>query len=148
VSSILRHGDERVPALHSNGGCWRDVTACRVRVISLFRRPCSVAVARVAEAFRFPACIGQDTYRGRVCECPVVNGVRYDGDCKAVRFALNNGGCWSETFSACSVTTSSSLAAYFAIDGRTLLASSAHPASLIKGKRVDGVPWRRPQMRR
>ena len=40
--------------LHRNGGCWRDeatnVTACR------------------------------DTYRGRVCECPVVNGVRYDGD--------------------------------------------------------------------
>lgn len=22
----------------------------------------------------------QDTYRGRVCECPVVNGVRYEGD--------------------------------------------------------------------
>ena len=22
----------------------------------------------------------QDTYRGRVCECPVVNGVQYDGD--------------------------------------------------------------------
>jgi hypothetical protein len=50
-----------------------------------------------------------------VCECPVVNGVRYEGDgytdCKAVgpgRCALNNGGCWSETrghrtFSACSV---------------------------------------------
>ncbi|KAG2607797.1 hypothetical protein PVAP13_4NG273100 [Panicum virgatum] len=76
--------------LHRNGGCWRDeatnVTACR------------------------------DTYRGRVCECPVVNGVRYEGDgytdCQAVgpgRCALNNGGCWSETrghqtFSACSET--------------------------------------------
>ncbi|KAM0915178.1 hypothetical protein ACQ4PT_011069 [Festuca glaucescens] len=74
--------------LHRNGGCWRDqatnVTACR------------------------------DTYRGRVCECPVVNGVQYEGDgythCKAVgpgRCALNHGGCWSETrgertFSACS----------------------------------------------
>lgn len=77
--------------LRRNGGCWRDeatnVTACR------------------------------DTYRGRVCECPVVNGVRYEGDgytdCQAVgpgRCALNNGGCWSETigshtFSACSVRT-------------------------------------------
>ncbi|GJN39044.1 hypothetical protein PR202_gb28138 [Eleusine coracana subsp. coracana] len=76
--------------LRRNGGCWRDastnVTACR------------------------------DTYRGRVCECPVMNGVRYEGDgytdCKAVgpgRCALNNGGCWSETrggqtFSACSET--------------------------------------------
>lgn len=76
--------------LHRNGGCWRD------------------------EATNATAC--RDTYRGRVCECPVVNGVRYDGDgythCKAVgpgRCALNHGGCWAETkgertFSACSDT--------------------------------------------
>ncbi|XP_020103412.1 vacuolar-sorting receptor 7-like [Ananas comosus] len=73
--------------LRSNGGCWQDehlnVTACR------------------------------DTFRGRVCECPAVNGVQYQGDgytsCKTVgpgRCAMNNGGCWSETrdgqtFSAC-----------------------------------------------
>ncbi|PKI70952.1 hypothetical protein CRG98_008685 [Punica granatum] len=72
-----------------NGGCWGDVksnvTACK------------------------------DTFRGRVCECPVVDGIQYRGDgytsCEAVgpgRCAINNGGCWLETlsgrtFSACSV---------------------------------------------
>ncbi|WVZ87063.1 hypothetical protein U9M48_033758 [Paspalum notatum var. saurae] len=74
--------------LDNNGGCWRDdktnVTACK------------------------------DTYRGRICQCPVVDGVQYVGDgytdCKAVgpgRCAMDNGGCWKETrqgqtFSACS----------------------------------------------
>ncbi|KAJ4838721.1 Vacuolar-sorting receptor 6 [Turnera subulata] len=74
--------------LDRNGGCWQDrqsnVTACR------------------------------DTFRGRVCECPLVKGVQYSGDgytsCTAYgpgRCAINNGGCWSETknglsFSACS----------------------------------------------
>ncbi|XP_062160816.1 vacuolar-sorting receptor 6-like [Alnus glutinosa] len=71
-----------------NGGCWQDIksniTACK------------------------------DTFRGRVCECPAVNGVQYKGDgytsCVAygpARCSINNGGCWSEsrdgvTFSACS----------------------------------------------
>ncbi|XP_041023146.1 vacuolar-sorting receptor 6-like [Juglans microcarpa x Juglans regia] len=71
-----------------NGGCWRDtlsnVTACK------------------------------DTFRGRVCKCPVVNGVQYQGDgytsCTpfgSARCSINNGGCWSEVrdglaFSACS----------------------------------------------
>ncbi|KAJ6705269.1 RING FINGER AND PROTEASE ASSOCIATED DOMAIN-CONTAINING [Salix purpurea] len=74
--------------LERNGGCWQDkesnTTACK------------------------------DTFRGRVCECPVVNGVQYEGDgylsCRAIgpgRCEVNNGGCWSETrhglsFSACS----------------------------------------------
>lgn len=64
--------------LENNGGCWRDshsnITACK------------------------------DTYRGRVCQCPVLNGVQYKGDgykfCEAVgpgRCMINNGGCWSET---------------------------------------------------
>ncbi|KAL2340140.1 hypothetical protein Fmac_008080 [Flemingia macrophylla] len=56
----------------------------------------------------------QDTFRGRVCECPIVNGVQYKGDgyttCEAfgpARCSINHGGCWSETrkgvtFSACS----------------------------------------------
>ncbi|KAF0904884.1 hypothetical protein E2562_038609 [Oryza meyeriana var. granulata] len=86
----LSNDIETNECLHRNGGCWRDektnVTACR------------------------------DTYRGRVCECPVVNGVQYEGDgyigCKAVgpgRCTVDNGGCWSETrghqtFSACSDT--------------------------------------------
>ncbi|XP_077253450.1 vacuolar-sorting receptor 6-like [Tasmannia lanceolata] len=74
--------------LERNGGCWRDsrsnISACK------------------------------DTFRGRVCECPVVNGVQYHGDgyksCQAIgpaRCMVDNGGCWSEnregqTFSACS----------------------------------------------
>ncbi|KAL8159110.1 hypothetical protein V2J09_000647 [Rumex salicifolius] len=75
--------------LKDNGGCWQDVTT------------------------NITAC--KDTYRGRVCECPLVNGVQYKGDgynsCKAVgpgRCSINNDGCWSlknddgKTFSACS----------------------------------------------
>ncbi|WCJ33268.1 VACUOLAR SORTING RECEPTOR 6 [Euphorbia peplus] len=74
--------------LERNGGCWEDkhsnVTACK------------------------------DTFRGRVCECPVVNGIQYMGDgyssCEAfgsARCSISNGGCWSEerdglSFSACS----------------------------------------------
>ncbi|KAI3965994.1 hypothetical protein MKX01_010951 [Papaver californicum] len=73
--------------LENNGGCWRDprsnVSACK------------------------------DTFRGRICQCPVVNGVQYRGDgyrsCEGVgpaRCTVNNGGCWSEsrnglTVSAC-----------------------------------------------
>eukprot|EP00243_Klebsormidium_subtile_P000648 TRINITY_DN110_c0_g1_i1.p1 TRINITY_DN110_c0_g1~~TRINITY_DN110_c0_g1_i1.p1 ORF type:complete len:634 (-),score=210.48 TRINITY_DN110_c0_g1_i1:256-2157(-) len=62
--------------LDNNGGCWQDtklnVTACK------------------------------DTFRGRVCECPVVNGVTFAGDgythCAPSgvgKCSLNNGGCWS-----------------------------------------------------
>nr|GMD43257.1 vacuolar-sorting receptor 1-like isoform X1 [Ipomoea batatas] len=73
--------------LENNGGCWKDtsanITACR------------------------------DTFRGRVCECPTVQGVRFVGDgythCEAsgaLRCAVNNGGCWKHTkdgitYSAC-----------------------------------------------
>ncbi|PKA49793.1 Vacuolar-sorting receptor 3 [Apostasia shenzhenica] len=73
--------------LNKNGGCWQDkasnITACK------------------------------DTFRGRVCECPLFNGVQFKGDgynhCEAVgpgRCRINNGGCWQEnheghTFSAC-----------------------------------------------
>lgn len=74
--------------LENNGGCWLDtannVTACK------------------------------DTFRGRVCECPIVRGVKFVGDgythCEASgigRCEINNGGCWQETkdgktISACS----------------------------------------------
>ncbi|KAL5731275.1 Vacuolar-sorting receptor 7 [Ranunculus cassubicifolius] len=85
---ICLNGDlETNECLEGNGGCWMDslanVTAC------------------------------QDTFRGRICQCPVVNGVQFRGDgyvsCEAVgpaRCTMNNGGCWSETrngesFSAC-----------------------------------------------
>ncbi|KAI8559521.1 hypothetical protein RHMOL_Rhmol04G0179900 [Rhododendron molle] len=75
--------------LQNNGGCWQDkasnITACR------------------------------DTFRGRVCECPIVQGVKFFGDgythCEAsgaLRCGLNNGGCWKKTqegrtYSACIV---------------------------------------------
>lgn len=73
--------------LENNGGCWQDkaanITACR------------------------------DTFRGRVCECPIVEGVKFVGDgyshCEAtgaLRCEINNGGCWNKTqdgrtYSAC-----------------------------------------------
>ncbi|KAH9608087.1 hypothetical protein KSS87_014650 [Heliosperma pusillum] len=73
--------------LDNNGGCWQDkaanVTACK------------------------------DTFRGRVCECPLANGVQFQGDgynsCKPNgpgKCKINHGGCWHETrlgqsFSAC-----------------------------------------------
>ncbi|KAG5105470.1 hypothetical protein JHK82_042445 [Glycine max] len=53
--SVCLSGDvETNECLERNGGCWQDkhanITACK------------------------------DTFRGRVCECPVVNGVQYKGD--------------------------------------------------------------------
>ncbi|XP_074572772.1 vacuolar-sorting receptor 1-like [Curcuma longa] len=73
--------------LENNGGCWKDkdssITACK------------------------------DTFRGRLCECPVVKGVKFVGDgythCEASgsgRCEINNGGCWKKehegrTYSAC-----------------------------------------------
>lgn len=73
--------------LENNGGCWKD------------------------KAANISAC--KDTFRGRVCECPIVQGVKFTGDgythCEAsgaLRCEINNGGCWKETrngktFSAC-----------------------------------------------
>ncbi|XP_052210617.1 vacuolar-sorting receptor 3-like isoform X2 [Diospyros lotus] len=64
--------------LDNNGGCWQDkaanITACK------------------------------DTFRGRVCECPLVDGVQFKGDgytnCQASgiwRCKIHDGGCWHET---------------------------------------------------
>lgn len=73
--------------LDNNGGCWQD------------------------KAANLTAC--KDTFRGRVCECPLVDGVQFKGDgytaCEASgpgRCKINNGDCWHEsrdgrTFSAC-----------------------------------------------
>ncbi|KAG6581527.1 Vacuolar-sorting receptor 6, partial [Cucurbita argyrosperma subsp. sororia] len=74
--------------LERNGGCWQltqqNITACK------------------------------DTFRGRVCECPVVNGVQYKGDgytsCEAygpARCTIDNGGCWSETKNGLTATACS-----------------------------------------
>jgi hypothetical protein len=60
----------------NNGGCWErgSVTACK------------------------------DTFRGRVCQCPLIDGVQFEGDgythCEAhgpERCKVDNGGCWEET---------------------------------------------------
>ncbi|KAF5824217.1 putative EGF-like calcium-binding domain, PA domain-containing protein [Helianthus annuus] len=71
----LSYEIETNECLVDNGGCWSDkvtnITACK------------------------------DTFRGKVCECPVVNGVKFVGDgythCEAsaaLRCQVNNGGCW------------------------------------------------------
>ncbi|KAE8669689.1 Vacuolar-sorting receptor 1 [Hibiscus syriacus] len=86
--AICLTGDlETNECLENNGGCWQDkaanLTACR------------------------------DTFRGRVCECPLVNDVQFKGDgyshCEPGgpgRCKINNGGCWHESqhgiaYSAC-----------------------------------------------
>ncbi|KAK1291708.1 Vacuolar-sorting receptor 1 [Acorus calamus] len=83
----LSNDMETNECLNDNGGCWQD------------------------EASNITAC--KDTFRGRVCECPLVQGVQFTGDgyskCEASgpgRCLINNGGCWKETrdghtFSAC-----------------------------------------------
>eukprot|EP00249_Psilotum_nudum_P020534 c27746_g1_i1 orf=437-2317(+) len=86
-SVCLSSDVETNECLVNNGGCWQNretnITACK------------------------------DTFRGRVCECPVYQGVQLQGDgythCQAVgpgRCTINNGGCWIEarggkTISAC-----------------------------------------------
>ncbi|OVA06073.1 EGF-like calcium-binding domain [Macleaya cordata] len=83
----LSEGIETNECLVNNGGCWQDkatnITACK------------------------------DTFRGRVCECPFVQGVKFVGDgythCEAsgaLRCTIHGGGCWKETrdgktFTAC-----------------------------------------------
>ncbi|XP_010938945.1 vacuolar-sorting receptor 3 [Elaeis guineensis] len=89
-AACLSDDIETNECLDNNGGCWQDkasnITACK------------------------------DTFRGRVCECPVVDGVHFKGDgyshCEAIgpgRCRINNGGCWQvtrggTTFSACQDT--------------------------------------------
>ncbi|KAK8616302.1 hypothetical protein V6N13_017856 [Hibiscus sabdariffa] len=87
-SICLSSDIETNECLENNGGCWQD------------------------KAANLTAC--KDTFRGRLCECPFVDGVRFNGDgyshCEARgsgRCKINNGGCWHEsrnglTYSACS----------------------------------------------
>ncbi|KAH9553973.1 hypothetical protein CY35_08G040700 [Sphagnum magellanicum] len=81
----LSQAVETDECLSNNGGCWHkgNITACK------------------------------DTFRGRVCECPLVEGVQFEGDgytdCQAKglgRCNFDNNGCWKETqggviYSAC-----------------------------------------------
>ncbi|CAM8974203.1 unnamed protein product [Rhodiola kirilowii] len=86
--AVCLSGDvETNECLGNNGGCWQDkianITACK------------------------------DTFRGRVCECPLVDGVQFKGDgyshCEVSgpgKCKINNGGCWHESrnghaFTAC-----------------------------------------------
>ncbi|KAG1365137.1 vacuolar-sorting receptor 6 [Cocos nucifera] len=54
INNVQYRAIETNQCLESNGGCWEDlrlnITACK------------------------------DTFRGRICKCPTVNGVRYEGD--------------------------------------------------------------------
>lgn len=60
--------------LDNNGGCWEDksanITACKVLLIFLGR--ISVISINLINL--------QDTFRGKVCVCPIVDGVRFKGD--------------------------------------------------------------------
>ncbi|KAL5788089.1 hypothetical protein ACOSP7_005038 [Xanthoceras sorbifolium] len=86
--AVCLSGDvETNECLDNDGGCWQDKTA------------------------NITAC--KDTFRGRVCECPLVDGVQFKGDgyshCEVSgpgKCKINNGGCWHEskdghTYSAC-----------------------------------------------
>lgn len=89
-SVCLSEDLETNECLVNNGGCWANIAA------------------------NITAC--KDTFRGRICECPTIQGVQFQGDgytyCEAVgpgRCKLHNGGCWTETrdgqtFSACQAT--------------------------------------------
>lgn len=80
--------------------------------------PITLSVYIISSLLDYMNCF-QDTFRGRVCECPVVDGVQYKGDgytsCKPygpARCSMNNGDCWSETrkgltFSSCSESETS-----------------------------------------
>lgn len=62
--------------MEKNGGCWEDkasnITACKVPIQS-----CGSAVdVFIILTYSWT----QDTFRGRVCECPVVDGVQFKGD--------------------------------------------------------------------
>ncbi|CAM8955239.1 unnamed protein product [Rhodiola kirilowii] len=89
---LTEGGIETNECLENNGGCWEDkdanITACK------------------------------DTFRGRKCKCPVVNGVQLLGDgythCEvpnSLSCEINNGYCWKgsqdgKTYSACLVHSS------------------------------------------
>ncbi|THU72858.1 hypothetical protein C4D60_Mb04t16650 [Musa balbisiana] len=102
---------------------WDFVTDYHVRCSmkdKKYSRDCAQDISRQTNAFDQMVVVGKtqsqisQPARGRLCVCPVVNNVQYQGDgytsCEAVgpgRCAIDNGGCWSETrdgqtFSACS----------------------------------------------
>jgi hypothetical protein len=67
--------------LDNNGGCWRDektnITACKV--LAHLQQVLSSRLQNTSYGTPIE-CWEQDTYRGRICQCPVVGGVQYQGD--------------------------------------------------------------------
>lgn len=63
--------------LDNNGGCWldteRNISACKV-FTDFFLIFVFAAYDYIFYVFL------QDTFRGRICECPIVHGVQYTGD--------------------------------------------------------------------
>jgi hypothetical protein len=124
--------------LTNNGGCWQkdNITACQVRETSSYVSPDCFFLKHPSEnkniffqlqeslssyyvfmfydfVFGVDHFVAQDTFRGRICACPLVEGVQFEGDgysnCQATgpgRCRVDNTGCWIETqggltFSAC-----------------------------------------------
>jgi hypothetical protein len=71
--------------LSDNGGCWQDkaanVTACRVcmNMLMIFTGH-HVLNTSLCFLTLLLSTLVQDTFRGRVCECPTFNGVQFKGD--------------------------------------------------------------------
>ncbi|KAL6502463.1 Vacuolar-sorting receptor 3 [Orobanche hederae] len=74
-SVCLSDDVETNECLDNNGGCWQDKTA------------------------NITAC--KDTFRGRVCECPVVNGVQFKGDGYTSCVASGPGRCKDDELGSC-----------------------------------------------
>ena len=87
--------------LENNGGCWQDkasnITACRVYrlallFLSLFQYLVLLLLLKTDYSLFHLNLAFQDTYRGRLCECPTVQGVKFAGDgythCKGISVYL------------------------------------------------------------
>jgi len=93
--------------LTNNGGCWQkgNITACQVREISSYVSPDWFFLKHPSEnkniffsyrnlslvmslflvgvswlCFWVDHFVAQDTFRGRICVCPLVEGVQFEGD--------------------------------------------------------------------
>lgn len=70
--------------LQNNGGCWEDkttnITACRVKLIFLVLLYYAYIYIYYVYVSVKEVSLLQDTFRGRVCQCPIVQGVKFLGD--------------------------------------------------------------------
>ena len=115
VFALFKHavaraaGVETNECLENNGGCWENknanITACKVRNSLLhtsshahcFRYWCRHREAHRNDHQRIPGNLRsffllQDTFRGRVCQCPLVDGVQFQGDgyttCEGILYSV------------------------------------------------------------